>query len=666
MRGARCEVGALRTPHPAPYLSHVARRTSHVALVFKMIWLIPVIPLLGSVIVGLMGRSMRRIFVTLIACGAASLALLLSVACVWRLLSLPSQARVLRQSLGTWIAAGDFSAGFGFLFDPLSGIMTLVVSGIGLLIHLYSVGYMGEDRDYHRFFSLLNLFLAAMLVLVLADNYLFLFVGWEGVGLCSYLLIGFWFERPAAASAGTKAFLVNRVGDAAALVGLIWILLLFGSLDFETVFGEASKTLSHGSLVATVLPLLLFIGATGKSAQLPLYVWLPDAMEGPTPVSALIHAATMVTAGVYLVARSAPLFQLAPVSLEIVAWVGGLTALYAASIALVQTDIKRIIAYSTISQLGYMFLGLGVGAYAAGIFHLMTHAFFKALLFLAAGSVIHALGGEQDVRRMGGLRRSLGVTAGSFLVGALANAGIVPFAGFWSKDEILVAAYTSGHRLLWLLGALTAAGTGLYMFRLYFLAFEGRSRLNPHAAHHLHEAPWSMRLPLVLLALGSATVGFLGVPPNSGLFHRFLDPVFPVAAHEGGQAAPGSGIGLALVALALAIAGIIVAFRYYLQDTGKPEALAARYPALHRLLLHRYWVDELYDHLVVRPTALMARALSVSVDARVIDGSVDGVATLVGRAGDILRRFQTGHVPAYVLSILTGVVVLLGYLAFHG
>ncbi|MGH7410243.1 MAG: NADH-quinone oxidoreductase subunit L, partial [Candidatus Methylomirabilis sp.] len=587
-----------------------------------MIWLIPVLPLLGSLVVGLMGRSMRKRSVTLIACGAASLALLASLACFWRLLSLPPQARVLRQSLGTWIAAGDFSAAFGFLFDPLSAIMTLVVSGIGLLIHLYSVGYMGEDRDYHRFFSLLNLFLAAMLVLVLADNYLFLFVGWEGVGLCSYLLIGFWFERPAAATAGTKAFLVNRVGDAAALVGLIWMILLFGSLDFETVFREAPMTLSHGSFVATVLSLLLFIGATGKSAQLPLYVWLPDAMEGPTPVSALIHAATMVTAGVYLVARSAPLFQLAPVSLEIVAWVGGLTALYAASIALVQTDIKRIIAYSTISQLGYMFLGLGVGAYAAGIFHLMTHAFFKALLFLAAGSVIHALGGEQDVRRMGGLRRSLGVTAGSFLIGALANAGIVPLAGFWSKDEILVAAYVSGHRLLWGLGVLTAAGTGFYMFRLYFLAFEGKSRLNPHAAHDLHEAPWSMRLPLVLLALGSATVGFFGVPPDSGPFHHFLDPVFPVAAHEGGQSAPASGFGLALVALVLAGAGIIVAFRYYLQDPGKSEALAARCPALHRLLLHKYWVDELYDHLVVRPTRAMARALSLSFDTRMVDGAV--------------------------------------------
>ncbi len=632
----------------------------------NQIWLIPVIPLVGSLVVGLIGHRMRRIWVGIIACGAASLALLLSLNSFARLLSMPPEGRLLRDSLGSWIASGGFSATFGFLFDPLSAVMAVVVSGVGLLIHIYSIGYMGEDRDYHRFFSLLNLFLAEMLVLVLADNYLLLFLGWEGVGLCSYLLIGFWFERPAAAAAGTKAFLVNRIGDAAVVVGLIWMILAFGSLDFQIVFQGAPAAFLHGSAAATVLSLLLFAGATGKSAQLPLYVWLPDAMEGPTPVSALIHAATMVTAGVYLIARSAPLFQLAPLSLEVVAWIGGLTAFYAASIALVQTDIKRVIAYSTISQLGYMFLGLGVGAYAAGIFHLMTHAFFKALLFLAAGSVIHALAGEQDVRKMGGLRTSLRVTAGSFLVGALANAGILPFAGFWSKDEILFAVYASGHRLLWVLGALTAAGTGFYMFRLYFLAFEGRSRVDPHVSSHLHEAPWSMRLPLVLLALGAVTVGFLGVPPESGPFHRFLDPVFPASAHEGGSAAAASGIGLALASLMMALAGIVMAFRYCLQDPGKAEAVAARYPTLYQTLFHKYWVDELYAGFVVRPILSGARSLSASFDARVVDGSVNGIAALAGRAGGLLRRLQTGHVPAYVFSILVGVVVLLGYLAFRG
>ncbi|MDE2180601.1 MAG: NADH-quinone oxidoreductase subunit L [candidate division NC10 bacterium] len=630
-----------------------------------MIWLIAVVPLAGSLVVGLMGRRMPRSLVTGIACGTPSLSLLLSLMAFVRLLQMPAEARLLRASLSSWIASGDFSVSFGFLFDPLSAIMALVVCGVGLLIHIYSIGYMGEDRDYHRFFALLNLFLAEMLVLVLADNYLLLFVGWEGVGLCSYLLIGFWFERPAAASAGTKAFLVNRIGDSAVVVGLIWMILLFKSLDFRTVLTEAPTVLAHGSVTALLLTLLLFIGATGKSAQLPLYVWLPDAMEGPTPVSALIHAATMVTAGVYLVARSAPLFQLAPVSLEIVAWVGGLTALYAASIALVQTDIKRIIAYSTISQLGYMFLGLGVGAYTAGIFHLMTHAFFKALLFLSAGSVIHALAGEQDIRKMGGLRRFLRITAGSFLVGALANAGIAPFAGFWSKDEILFAAYGSGHRLLWVIGALTAAGTGLYMFRLYFLAFEGKSKLDAHTLSHLHEAPWSMRLPLVLLSLGSATVGFVGIPSGSGLLQRFLGSVFPASAHEA-SAGPSLGAALAATALVIAMLGIVVTFRYYLRDPTKPEALAARYPALYRTLFHKYWVDELYDAAVVRPAVAAARAVSESFDAHIVDGSVNGIAALATWAGSLLRRLQTGQVPAYILSILVGAVVLLGYLAFSG
>jgi NADH-quinone oxidoreductase subunit L len=632
----------------------------------ETIWLIPAFPLAGSILVGLSGRRMPRSLAALVACLAPSISLLLSLACAWRLVLLPPEARRLRHSLVSWVASGDLSVAFGFLYDPLSAVMTLVVSAVGLLIHVYSIGYMSDERDFHRFFSLLNLFMAEMLVLVLADNYLLLFLGWEGVGLCSYLLIAFWFERPAAASAGTKAFLVNRIGDAAMIVALIWMILLFGSLDYQIVLQGAPRTLSHGSFTAMLLALLLFAGAAGKSAQLPLYVWLPDAMEGPTPVSALIHAATMVTAGVYLVARSAPLFELTPQGLEVVAWIGGLTALYAASIALVQTDIKRVIAYSTISQLGYMFLGLGVGAYAAGIFHLMTHAFFKALLFLAAGSVIHALAGEQNLRRMGGLRGSLKITAASFLVGALANAGIAPLAGFWSKDEILHAAYASGHHLLWLLGALTAAGTGFYMFRLYFLAFEGTSRLSPQARDHIHEAPWSMRGPLLLLAFGSAAAGFLGVPPGSGVVQRFLDPVFPTSAREAAAAAHVSQIGLAMVSLLLALMGIALAFRYYLRHPERPEALVARFPALYGLLLRTYRVDELYDHLVVRPTVLGARALSGLFDSRLIDGSVDRVGSLLAGAGARLRRIQTGHVPAYVLSILAGVVVLLGYvLAFR-
>src|SRR5574337_927007 len=404
-----------------------------------MIWLIPVIPLTGSLVVGLTGRRMPRMLAAVIACGAVALSLMLSVTSFSRLLSLPVEERVLRASLGSWIASGDFTVSFGFLFDPLSAIMALVVCGVGLLIHIYSIGYMGEDRDYHRFFALLNLFLAEMLILVLADNYLLLFVGWEGVGLCSYLLIGFWFERPAAASAGTKAFLVNRIGDGAMVVGLIWMILLFGSVDFRTVLTEAPTVLTYGSVTVSLLTLLLFIGATGKSAQLPLYVWLPDAMEGPTPVSALIHAATMVTAGVYMVARSHALFERSGVALDVVAWVGGLTALFAATIGLAQTDIKRVLAYSTVSQLGYMFAAVGLGAYAAGIFHLVTHAFFKALLFLGAGSVIHGLQGEQDLKKMGGLAPRMLITTVTFLVGALGLSGVPPLAGFFSKDEILAA-----------------------------------------------------------------------------------------------------------------------------------------------------------------------------------------------------------------------------------
>src|SRR5574337_413639 len=625
----------------------------------KLVALVPLLPLIGVLINGLFGAKIKD-RAHLIAVSAAGLSCLVAFVVFFQTIG----GTTLDWDVYPWLAVGDMKVPIGFLVDPLSTVMMLVVTFVGFLIHVYSIGYMHGDRGYARFFTYLNLFMFSMLMLVLANNYLLMFLGWEGVGLCSYLLIGFWYEKKSAADAGKKAFVVNRIGDAGFILGLFFIWTTFGSLKYTEVFAAVNPELGVG--IYTTITLLLFVGATGKSAQLPLYVWLPDAMEGPTPVSALIHAATMVTAGVYLIARSAPLFQLAPLSLEVVAWVGGVTALYAASIALVQTDIKRIIAYSTISQLGYMFLGLGVGAYAAGIFHLMTHAFFKALLFLSAGSVIHALAGEQDIRKMGGLRRSLRVTSGSFLVGALANAGIAPFAGFWSKDEILSAVYASGHGLLWVIGALTAAGTGFYMFRLYFLAFEGKSRLGAHTLSHVHEAPWSMRLPLVLLALGSATVGSVGVPPGSGLLQHFLSSVFPASTHEGGSAPPLFEILLAIVALVMAVGGIAIAFRYCLSDHGRSEALAARYPTLYRTLFHKYWVDELYEKVVVHPIVTSARAASESFDARIVDGSVNGIATLTTLAGSLLRRLQTGHVPAYILSILVGAVALLGYLAFYG
>jgi NADH-quinone oxidoreductase subunit L len=489
-------------------------------------------------------------------------------------------------------------------------------------------------------------------------------VFWEAVGLCSYLLIGFWFERPAAAAAGKKAFIVNRVGDFGFALGVMLLWTSLGTLRYDQVFAAAPAKLVAGGAVITAITLLLFLGATGKSAQLPLYVWLPDAMEGPTPVSALIHAATMVTAGVYMVARSAPLFSRAPLSLAAVAWVGALTAVFAATIALVQTDIKRIIAYSTISQLGYMFLGCGVGAYAAAIFHLMTHAFFKALLFLGAGSVIHALGGEQDIRRMGGLRRHMPVTAWTFLIAALANAGIFPLAGFWSKDEILYGAIAGGHGLVWALGAGGAFLTAFYMLRCYYLAFEGPLRVESHTAQHLHESPRIMIVPLAVLAAFAALVGFVGVPPEHGIYQRCVAPVF-VAVEASGHAAVGQ-LPMAFLSLAIALGGVWTATRFYLWHPELPALLAEQLPGLYRLLLNKYWVDELYEAAIVEPIRRGALRLWRQVDEPVIDGSVNGLGDLVRAGSQWLRRIQTGYVMSYVLSFLAGVVAILGYLTFWG
>ena len=482
------------------------------------LWLIPIWPLLGFLMNGFFGRRIGKSAVGTVACGSVGLSLVASLAAAAQLLALPQEARRVTQVVAPWIGAGNFQADWGLLLDPLSAVMILVVSGVGFLIHVYSIGYMHEDPDYPRFFTYLNLFTFSMLMLVLANNYLLLYVFWEAVGLCSYLLIGFWFEKRSAADAGKKAFIVNRVGDFGFALGLMLLWTTLGTLQYDQVFASAPAQLPVGGLVVTAITLLLFLGATGKSAQIPLFVWLPDAMEGPTPVSALIHAATMVTAGVYMVARSAPLFELAPVSLTVMAWIGGLTAVFAATIALVQNDIKRIVAYSTISQLGYMFLGCGVGAYAAAIFHLMTHAFFKALLFLGAGSVIHGLSGEQDIRKMGGLRKQMPITAWTFLIGALANAGIAPLAGFWSKDEILYGAIAGGQVAVWALGAGGVFLTAFYMLRCYYVAFEGSSRVETHAAHHLHESPPVMTVPLAILALFSAGVGFVGFPPEHGAY----------------------------------------------------------------------------------------------------------------------------------------------------
>ncbi len=627
------------------------------------LWLIPVWPLLGFLTNGFFGRRIGKGAVGIVGCGSVGLSLLASLAAVAELLALPPGARRISQVLGPWIGAGNFQADWGLLLDPLSSVMILVVSGVGFLIHVYSIGYMHEDPNYPRFFTYLNLFTFSMLMLVLANNYLMLYVFWEAVGLCSYLLIGFWFEKQSAADAGKKAFIVNRVGDFGFALGVMLLWTSLGTLQYDQVFASAAAQLPVGGIVVTAITLLLFVGATGKSAQLPLYVWLPDAMEGPTPVSALIHAATMVTAGVYMVARSAPLFELAPVSLTVVAWIGGLTAVFAGTIALVQNDIKRIVAYSTISALGYMFLGCGVGAYAAAIFHLGTHAFFKALLFLGSGSVIHGLSGEQDIRKMGALRKHMPLTAWTFLIAALANAGIFPLAGFWSKDEILYGAIAGGHVAVWVLGTGGAFLTAFYMLRCYYVVFEGRSRVDAHAAHHLHESPPVMTVPLLILAAFSAIVGFAGFPPEHGIYHRFVEPVF-AAKGAVPHAAPLGEVPMAILSLAIAVAGIVVALRFYRWRPEIPARMVERYPKAYRVLLNKYYVDELYDAVFVEPIRNGSVWLWRKIDDVVIDGSVNGVAAVVRVGSLVLRRVQTGYVMNYVLSFIVGVVAILGYLAF--
>ena len=604
--------------------------------------------------------------------------------------------------------ATPFQVDWSYLLDPLSSVMVLVVTFVGFLIHVYSIGYMGHDPGYARYMSYLNLFMFAMLTLVLGANYAVLFVGWEGVGLCSYLLIGFWFHKQSASDAGKKAFIVNRIGDAGFLIGIFLIFTTFGTLDFRAVMAAAAhlpvEVLWGGTL--TVTALCLFIGATGKSAQIPLYVWLPDAMEGPTPVSALIHAATMVTAGVYMVARSAPIYAHAPNAMLVVAIVGALTALFAASIGLVQNDIKRVLAYSTVSQLGYMFLACGVGAFTAGVFHLVTHAFFKALLFLGSGSVIHAMSGEQDMRSMGGLRQKLPWTHATMLVGCIAIAGIPPLAGFFSKDEILWSAFRVGGygQVVWGIGALAAAMTAFYMFRLYWMTFGGSFRGTADQAHHLHESPRTMTVPLAILAVGSVVVGFLGVPAVLGggnFIEHWLEPAIEHAHHALGEVftrpVPGHAVELGLMGLSvlIAAAGIAVATRLYKGAFEIPNRLAAALPGVHRTLLNKYWVDEFYGAVFVRGLvlgggralhandrfvvdggdgevrpALGVNGLAWSVrdvlargsdlwDRWVVDGLVNLTAFLLDNTSYAFRAVQDGLVQHYALSMLIGLFLLI-------
>ena len=672
----------------------------------ELAWLIPVFPAIGALINGFFGRPLGEKSGPL-ASLMAGLSLLVVLGVAFEMILGAGGSRTL--PLWTWVEAGSLKAPMSFLIDPLSVIMLLVVAGVGFLVHVYSVGYMRGDPGYPRFFAYLNLFMLSMFLLVLGDNFLVMFVGWEGVGLCSYLLIGFWFEKRAASDAGKKAFIVNRVGDAGFLLGVFLIWTLTGSLTYAEVF-EAAPGL--GAAGATAIGLLLFVGAAGKSAQIPLYVWLPDAMEGPTPVSALIHAATMVTAGVYMVARASPIYVMGPAALEVIAVVGALTGFFAATIGLAQNDIKRVLAYSTVSQLGFMFMALGVGAFAAGVFHLMTHAFFKGLLFLGSGSVIHALhhapeAQRQDMRFMGGLKAKMPVTYWTFLIGALAIAGVPPLAGFWSKDEILANAFFTGHYAVWILGSAAAFMTAFYMFRLVFMTFHGETRADPRARKHIHESPASMTVPLVVLAALSVVGGAIpGFPPEAGWIHRFLAPslaklpagghameggarLMPAAAGGGGHGGP-AAIMLIVLAILIAAGGIALAWRMYVKDAEAPDRLARRMPGLYRLLLGKYHVDEVYQACVVEPIYRLMRALwsfdarvvdgavngsslvtvvtsrfSGFFDLRTVDGAVNGAASFVRFFSQVFKYIQSGMVQNYLFVMLLGVFVMLSAYIFR-
>jgi NADH-quinone oxidoreductase subunit L len=705
------------------------------------IWLIPLLPAFGAAVMFFFGRTLQKASVSAVCVGTIVLAFLMACGAFWQYSAWSSAPEHFHQPyqtiLYTWLGTDTghvnyvthdgsqtaFQADAGFLLDPLSGIWLLFVTGVGMLIHIYSTGYMAHEDGYYRFFGYLNLFMFSMLTLILANNYVLMFVGWEGVGLCSYLLIGFYFHRKSATDAGNKAFIVNRIGDAGFLLGMFFIAWYFGSLRFTEVTHIAhSGRFAIGDPIITAATLLLFVGACGKSAQLPLYVWLPDAMEGPTPVSALIHAATMVTAGVYMVARSNALFVLAPKSMLVVAIVGALTAVFAASIGLVQNDIKRVLAYSTVSQLGYMFLALGVGAFAAGVFHVFTHAFFKALLFLGAGSVIHSMSGEQDMRNMGDLSHRIPTTHRTMFIATLAIAGIFPFAGFFSKDAILWETWSregGAYRFLWYIGYATALMTAFYMFRLMYLTFNGRPRMSHEVEHHIHESPVSMTAPLVVLALCAIVAGWLGWPHSLGgsdRFTKFLEPVFASEAQvlqmEGraGQLAAGvkeeehnTGTEWLLMGLSLAAAGVGwgMAWKNYRHaDKGYTEPIAVAAPPVYNTLLHKYYVDEAYDYVFtgrrklgdVRLGVLGLGEASAWFDTNVVDGAVNAAGWLTRLAATIsswwdkwiidgicvngpailarmlsypARLFEWGLVQWYALVMTAGLVGFVFYYVYH-
>jgi NADH-quinone oxidoreductase subunit L len=634
--------------------------------ILENLWIIPLLPLIGSAINGLLGSKWSNKVVNTVALGSTGLSFLCALEAVREFFS--SGQQFFRKEFSDWIVAyNDLRIGFDLQLDQLTVVMLLVVTGVGFLIHIYSTGYMAHEGGYYRFFSYLNLFMFFMLILVLAANYVLLFVGWEGVGLCSYLLVGFYFLKKSASDAGKKAFIVNRIGDFGFMLGMFLLFRTFHSLDFQTVFAAAAKSIVDveplGQFgVLTVACLLLFMGATGKSAQIPLYVWLPDAMEGPTPVSALIHAATMVTAGVYVVARSHILFTHAPTAMYVVAIIGCATAFFAATIGLVQSDIKKVLAYSTISQLGYMFLACGVGAFGAGIFHLMTHAFFKALLFLSAGSVIHAMGGEQDMWKMGGLGSKIKVTFYCMLAGTIAIAGFPPFAGFFSKDAILFGAYNSepAGKVLYAVGLLAAVLTSFYMFRLIFLTFWGPERYDKHKVH-VHESPGNMTVPLMILALLSLIGGWLALPSFWGgknYFADFLAPILGADEVVGVDAAAAHSLELILsgVAVLAGLIGLIVAWKMYAKGARQGTSTG-----LHKLLYHKYYVDELYQAAIVGPLIWLSRnVLWKTVDEGIIDGTINGIAHGTAAAGDTVRHTQSGNTRSYAVWVVIGAIVLFG------
>ncbi len=630
----------------------------------SQIWLVPAFPLLGFFLNGFLGKRFGTRFVTFV--GPLAIALSFAQSLVLFFQMLEAEGNVLKEHLYTWISSGNFEAGINFQVDQLSGLYLLVITGVGFLIHVYSVGYMDGESGYYRFFAYLNLFVFFMLILVLGDSFLLMFVGWEGVGLCSYLLIGYYFEKDSAAEAAKKAFLFNRIGDFGVLSAVMLIFLAFGSIEFATINAEAATQFEYGGALVTAITLLLFLGATGKSAQIPLYVWLPDAMEGPTPVSALIHAATMVTAGLYMVARLSHLFVLAPFTMNVIAVVGTATALLAATIAVTQTDIKRVLAYSTVSQLGYMFLAMGVGAFGAGVFHVMTHAFFKALLFLGSGSVILAVHHEQDMRKMGALKNKLPITYMTMLLGTFAISGIPFFSGFFSKDEILWKAYSSplGSPWLWGVGFLTAGLTAFYMFRMIYLTFHGESRVDSHTAEHVHESPFSMTIPLMILAALAVTGGFFGVPhvfhviPN-GMENYFQGFFAEIPSGHGTVSAEWT---LMAFSVAFALLAWFFASRLYHSGFDLAAGLRSKWESLYQLSLNKWYVDELYNTLIIQPGRLFStHVLWRLFDQNVIDRAVNTTADVARMVGNSIRPLQNGLTQNYALIFTLGTFLILWF-----